>query len=89
MDHVLRAWVCPGPGVRQDLRPDEVYVVRVESSGRNHIVVERAMNVPTLEEARAHEPEDRQAMFDELTRWHELGGFQRVPRHGMPSARVE
>eukprot|EP00974_Lingulodinium_polyedra_P129602 11210679-Lingulodinium_polyedra.AAC.1 len=38
------------------------------------------MNVLTLAEARANEPQVRQAMLDELTRWYELGAFQRYPR---------
>ncbi|CAK0800860.1 unnamed protein product [Prorocentrum cordatum] len=76
----LMYWVYPE--VEHTRRPGagEIYVLRVYNTGKREIVVEREMNVLTLEEARAHEVEVRQAMKDELQRWAELKAFQRFPK---------
>ncbi|CAK0852886.1 unnamed protein product, partial [Prorocentrum cordatum] len=68
VEHIRR----PGAG--------EIYILRVYNTGKREIVVEREMNVLTLEEARAHDVEVRQAMKDELQRWAELKAFQRFPK---------
>ncbi|CAK0831488.1 unnamed protein product [Prorocentrum cordatum] len=76
----LMYWVHPE--VEHMRRPGsgEIYILRVYNTGKREIVVEREMNVLTLEEARAHEVEVRQAMKDELQRWAELKAFQRFPK---------
>ncbi|CAK0801133.1 unnamed protein product, partial [Prorocentrum cordatum] len=76
----LMYWVHPE--VEHIRRPGsgEIYILRVYNTGKHEIVVEREMNVLTLEEARAHEVEVRQAMKDELERWAELKAFQRIPK---------
>ena len=60
-------------------RHDEVHVIRIYASGKREIVVEREMNMLTLDEAREHGAEVRQAMVDELQRWISLGAFRRFP----------
>ena len=42
--------------------------------------VEREQNILSLDEARAHEAECNKAMLDELTRWLNLGAFERFPK---------
>ena len=50
----------------------EYYVVWCYLSGVKRTVVERAQNILSLEEAKAHERECNKAMLDELTRWLSL-----------------
>jgi len=77
----LKDWVYPsGPHRRKKLKRDEVYVVRYYHSGQSEVVVEREMNILSLDEARANEVEVRRAIFDELQRWNSLKGFQRYPK---------
>ena len=58
----------------------EHYTVWCYPSGIQRTVVERKQNVLTLDEARAHSKECDKAMLDELTRWLNLGAFERCPR---------
>ena len=76
----LMYWVYPEVGHVRRPGPGEIYILRVFNTGKREIVVEREMNVLTLEEARAHEVEVRQAMKDELQRWAGLKAFQRFPK---------
>ena len=48
--------------------------------GVKRTVVEREQNILFLDEANKHSMECDQAMFDELTRWLNLGAFERMPR---------
>ena len=73
----LTCWVYPEVEFIRRPRHDEVYVIRIYTSGKREIVVEREMNVLTLDEAREHEAEVRQAIKDELQRWISLGAFKR------------
>jgi hypothetical protein len=76
----LMFWAHPEGGHVGRPGRGEIYVLRVYNTGKREIVVEREMNVLTLEEARAHEAEVRQAMKDELKRWADLKAFQRFPK---------
>ena len=49
-------------------------------NGIKRTVVEREQNILTLDEARAHSKECDKAMLDELTRWLNLGAFERCSR---------
>ena len=55
-------------------------MLRLYRSGYKATVVERENNILTLEEAQRHAELAEQAMFDEMTRWHTLGAFQRMDR---------
>ncbi|CAK0813698.1 unnamed protein product, partial [Prorocentrum cordatum] len=83
----LMYWVHPE--VEHIRRPGsgEIYILRVYNTGKRETVVEREMNVLTLEEARAHEVEVRQAMKDQATniidsrwvlKWKEIDGKKQV-----------
>ena len=50
------------------------------STGQKRSVVERENNIISLDEARAHVKECDNAMLDELTRWLNLGAFERMPK---------
>ncbi|CAK0897272.1 unnamed protein product [Prorocentrum cordatum] len=76
----LMYWVCPEAEHVRRPGTGEIYVLRIYSAGQREIVVEREMNVLTLEEAREHGVEVRQAMKDELQRWAGLQAFQRFPK---------
>ena len=60
--------------------PSEVYVVRYMTTDTSEVVVEREMNVLTLEEARANLPQVTKAIFDELVRWIECDSWARLPK---------
>ena len=67
--------------VLPELGADGHYVVECfPSLGQKRTVVERENNIISLDEARAHVKECDKAMFDELTRWHSLGAFERMPK---------
>ena len=76
----LMYWVYPEVEFIRRPGPGEIYVLRVYNTGKREIVVEREMNILTLEEARANEVAVRQAMKDELQRWTELKAIQRFPK---------
>ena len=78
--HNLRHWVYPDGGNRVKCRQNEVYVVQYHNVGTPEVVVEREMNVLTLQEARSEEPKVRQAIRDELKRWIDLGGVERMDK---------
>lgn len=58
----------------------EHYTVWCNPNGIIRAVVERGQNILTLDEARAHSKECDRTMLDELTRWLNLGAFERCPR---------
>ena len=49
-------------------------------SGQTKVVVERETNILAIEEAHQHEDEVRKAIYDELVRWNQRGGFKRFPK---------
>ena len=55
-------------------------MVQYHNVGTPEVVVEREMNVLTLQEARSEEPKVRQAIHDELKRWIDLGGVERMDK---------
>ena len=59
---------------------DGHYVVQLYPSGIKRTVVERANNILSIDEARANEAAVNRAMLDELTRWHQLQAFERMPK---------
>ena len=59
---------------------DEHYVVWCYPSGLKRTVVERENNILSLDEAKLHWKECDKAMLDELTRWLNLGAFERFPK---------
>ena len=66
---------------RTRLKNGEIYVVKFYHAGQApEVVVEREMNILTLQEAQHHEADVRKAIYDELARWVALGGFERYPR---------
>ena len=68
----------------EELRPlqseQDHYVVWCYPTGVKRTVVEREQNIRSLSEAKAREKECNKAMLDELTRWLNLGAFERMPR---------
>ena len=58
----------------------EHYTVWCYPNGVKRTVVEREQNILTLDEARAHSKECDKAMLGELTRWPNLGAFERCPK---------
>ena len=55
-------------------------VVQLFPSGVKRTVVERANSILSIDEARANEAAVNRAMLEELTRWHQLHAFERMPR---------
>lgn len=60
------------------LQQSDVYIVRYLSTNTTEVVVERDMNVLTLEEARANLAQVTTAIRDELVRWVDLDSFRRM-----------
>ena len=81
----LKRWMdWPFTEVERRLLEEErsYAVVRCYPSGKQEVLIEKEMNVLTLEEARANRVEVQRAMVDELRRWQVLGAFRRQPRQG-------
>ncbi len=67
-----------GDEVRKNLREGEFYVLQIYAGGEKKTVVEREHNILTQAEAQKEEKKCRQAMYDEIMRWHTLGAFKRM-----------
>ncbi len=59
-----------GDEVRKNLREGEYYVLQIHAAGQKKTVVEREHNILTQAEAQKEEKKCRQAMYDEIMRWH-------------------
>ena len=68
-------------GTNQEIKTDEVLVVRYDRQGcLLEVVIEREMNVLTAEEIRAHKAEVNTAYLDEIKRWLSMDMFERSKR---------
>ena len=68
-------------GTNQNIKTDEVLVVRYDRQGcLLEVVIEREMNVLTAEELRAHKAEVNTACLDEIKRWLSMDMFERSKR---------
>jgi hypothetical protein len=78
----LPSSLCAFPSVSNapDHGQGHITVLRFMTSGETQVLIEREMNVLTLQEAKANQSSCKQAMTDELKRWHGLKAFERQER---------
>ena len=77
----LTRWLDVPAEARAELEenPLNVYTVTKRKDGDTQTVIEREDRVLGLADARLCEPQCRQAMLEELTRWSDLGAIERQP----------